>query len=125
MTMNSRVDRRKFGVLLVAMIVALCFATGALARGGGRERSTVERPMKLVVENVDRARRTVTIGGEIYSVTDRTKLLDAAGKKIALGQLRGIRSHGRGDLVDFTFKRSGKHGKAELRELKVAAALIR
>jgi hypothetical protein len=81
--------------------------------------------MKQVVENVDRVHRTVTIGEETYAVTDRSMHLDARGQRIGLGKLRGIKSEGDGDMVDFTFKRSGKHGVAELRRLQVADLLIR
>ncbi len=123
--MKNRVDRKKFEVLLKIMIVALSFATGAVAGEGWHDRRPVERPLKQVVENVDRTDRTVTIGGEIYAVTTKTMLLDASGDRIELGQLRGIESEGDGDMVDFTFKRSGKHGVAEIRRLQVADLLIR
>jgi hypothetical protein len=95
------------------MLGGLFLAGSAAAQGSAME--------KDVVEAVNSTRSTVTIAGEVFSVTSSSSLVGANGMSIQLYELRaGNGSNASGDLVEFQARRPSSGGSLrEIRSLRV------
>jgi len=98
----------------------LCFALVAETHAQGPQKPRMRPGAGLgmvgyVLEYVDVANRKLTVAGKVYDVTSSSRLLDGKGQRISLSQLRGVDSHGSGDMVKITSRRGGSgHEVSEL-----------
>ena len=72
-----------------------------------------------VIDDIDATASTITVSGETHHVTERSRLLDAAGRRLRLRDLRGADSHGAADMVKLETRRSGASGRSEILELRI------
>ena len=97
-------------VLVIAALVLLD-ASFATAQGlGGAKPADVHED---VVYAVDPSAMTITLGDQVYQVTEKSRLLDATGRRTSLSTI---------DLdamVEFTFRPAKKRGLPSIRKLQV------
>ena len=120
--MRKKMTKRMFGAALVGLFLVGSVA-GDAAASGTRWNVPSNRGKQSIVEQVDVAGRTLTLGGTIYSVPQGASLVDADGNAIQLRDLRGVGSPRPADLVEFWSRRSGRNGTPEVTRLRVKPAM--
>lgn len=118
--MKNRFVGRKLLVAMAALVLCFAFAAPAAAQSTQKPRMRPGAGLGMVgyvLEYVDVANRKLTIAGKVYDVSSSSRLLDGKGRRISLSQLRGVDSHGSGDMVKITSRRGGS-GR-EISELSI------
>ena len=120
--MNEKITKRIFGMALIGLIMCV-FTAGDAAAGDKRWKVPANRGRQAVVEQVDVAGRTITLGGTVYSISQNASLSDSDGNSIRLRDLRGVGSPRSADFVEFWSRRSGRNGTPEITRLRVKPAM--
>ncbi len=98
------------------LLLVLSFASGSTAQG---RRGVATEVVQDVVAAVDTQAATIEIGGETFSVSERSRLFDAAGRRIALSELRAGTSGDDADMVEFRVTRASDGKRRTIRRLQV------
>ena len=115
---NTRLNRTMvfFAVLAAASLFASSTAfAGDRGAGGDAARAAAEMQEDRVT-SVDVGSGTVTIGETTYRVGERSRLMDAEGRRMRLGELAGMED---GQMVRFRSRGPGAGSVSELRTLEV------
>lgn len=114
---EKRRDRNWLGAGLVCLL--LCLGMTFSANAGPRDglRASKPLPQQDVVTAVDTAAGTVSLGGVVYRVGERTRLLDANGRPMSMRELVAAEE---GQMVEFVARKSKKRSSVlELRKLQI------
>ena len=111
-------DRRLWLAGLTGLL--LCLLTVAPAAAQDR-RGSRDAGLEDVVDVVNTTRRTITIAGETFAVGESARLFGAEGGRIRLGDLRGTRSGGQGDMVEYWVGPTDRDDRREILRLRVIA----
>ncbi|HEB91586.1 MAG TPA: hypothetical protein ENI85_18570 [Deltaproteobacteria bacterium] len=113
--------KRIFGTALLGLLLAGLVAADAAA--GDRWNVPANRGQQSVVEQIDVAGRTLTLGGTVYSVSPGARITDSNGNAILLRDLHAVGSPRPADFVEFWSRRSGRNGMPEVTRLRVKPAM--
>lgn len=105
--MVNRMLRRTLAIGLASSMLCFAFAAETQAQTPRMRPGAGLGMVGYVLEYVDVANRKLTVAGKVYDVTSSSQLLDGKGQRISLSQLRGVDSHGSGDMVKITSRRGG------------------
>ena len=116
--MRMKIDGRAVISALAFLVLCLGVATSGSAQQGLASAPDANAVQEIVT-GVDAQAGTVVLGGETFTVSDRSVLLDAGGRPIKLGELRSEATGGEGDRVEFVATRSGSYGPHTIQRLQV------
>ena len=112
-------NRSFFSTALLTALVVLLSSGPAFANPRVKPGGEGPGMIGYVIDDIDATAGLITVSGETHFVTASSRLLDAAGRRLGLRDLRGMESHGVADMVKLTTRRSGAGGRSEIRELRV------
>ena len=116
MEIQSAMRSRMIGLFGAIAAITLLVSTAAIAGERGDRAKAEAQMQEDFVTSVDVGSGTVTLGETTYRVADRSRLLDAEGRRMHLRELAGMDE---GQMVRFQL-RTGREGEvAELRRLEV------
>jgi len=116
-------SRRKFCVALVGLLFVAIFAAGPSAADRGARNGAGDGGQLSIVEKVDVGNRTLTLGGQVYSVPQSAELEDADGNRITLSRIHGVGTRRSADLVEIWTRRSGRQARPEITRLQIKPAM--